>query len=136
MAPPSAMDVARAMEKSLKKDQCAVNVWTDGVFHSAKYSIARLEEELDEADFAVAIAGTGHDGRENVIFELGFLIGRLGRNRTLLLEPLAEKATLPSDLTGVVTLGYRLGAEKDLADSVAPACQRIRAMVSELGPNR
>jgi predicted nucleotide-binding protein len=138
IAPSSAMDVARALEKALQKDACTVDVWTDGVFRSAKYPIGRLEEELDESDFAVAIAGPVESGgdRENIIFELGFLIGRLGRNRTVLLEPATDTAELPSDLTGLTAVGYRAGTKADLAAAVAPAADRIRTMVGELGPNR
>jgi CRP/FNR family cyclic AMP-dependent transcriptional regulator len=143
MAPEDGMEVARAVGQALEKDGVTVSVWADGVFRSKKYSIGRLEEELDDSDFAIAVvapgktaAGESEEGRENVIFELGFFIGRLGRNRTLLLEPVKEKANLPADLNGLITLTYRPAARAGIADAVASACERMRAIVSEFGPKR
>ena len=72
--------------------------------------------------------------RDNVIFELGMFIGRIGRQRSFLVEPRGEEVKLPSDLSGITTLGYKYDKD-NLASALAPACNRIRAIVRELGPN-
>ncbi|MDD1820524.1 nucleotide-binding protein, partial [Pseudomonas aeruginosa] len=82
-----------------------------------------LEEQLDECDFAIAIAQpddsvtmreeTKNTPRDNVIFELGLFVGRLGRARTFLLEPRGDEVHLPSDLKGLTTIGYRLTKSED-----------------------
>jgi len=40
--------------------------------------------------------------RQNVLFEMGFFIGKLGRDRVVTLYKQAEKFDFPSDYTGVL----------------------------------
>ena len=44
--------------------------------------------------------------RQNVIFELGFFIGKLGRNRVLVLYQEEENFEMPSDYSGVLYTPY------------------------------
>lgn len=44
--------------------------------------------------------------RQNVILELGFFIGKLGRNRVIALVESMEEFELPSDLNGVIYIPY------------------------------
>jgi CRP/FNR family cyclic AMP-dependent transcriptional regulator len=145
MSSSEALEVARAVQNAMDDDSLDVFVWTDGVFRASQYAIESLERELDRSDFAIAIAqpddSTKSRGRnrpsprDNVIFELGLFIGRLGRHRSLLLEPRGEKVKLPSDLTGLTTIPYRTATGRDLAGAIGPACNRIRDIINDLGPN-
>ena len=86
-----ALDIARAIQNALEHDPFLVVIWTDGVFRASQYSIESLEKELDQSYFAIAIAQPDDitesrtksvpTPRDNVIFELGFFMGRLGRQR-------------------------------------------------------
>lgn len=138
-----ALPIARAIEMQLEHDKVFVKIWTDGVFLASKYPIESLEEQLDESDFAIAIAQpddsvttargvTKNTPRDNVIFELGLFVGRLGRLRSLLLEPRGEEVHLPSDLSGLTTIGYR--TDRDPKSNVSTACNRLRDLFNELGP--
>jgi CRP/FNR family cyclic AMP-dependent transcriptional regulator len=69
-----------------------------------------------------------------VIFELGFFMGRLGRHRSLLLEPRGEEVKLPSDLSGITTISYKHDPG-NWAAALGPACNRIRTIIKDLGPN-
>jgi CRP/FNR family transcriptional regulator, cyclic AMP receptor protein len=99
---------------------------------------------VDDSDFAIAIAQPDDFGeirgeakhvlRDNVIFELGFFIGHLGRKRTLLLEPRDKEVKLPTDLSGLMTIGYRDGGPSDLPSLMEPACNQIRKIINDLGP--
>lgn len=139
-----ALEIARAIQNAFEYDPFTVTVWTDGVFRASWYPIESLEKQVDQSDFAIAIAQPddsmktrGTDvatPRDNVIFELGLFIGRIGRLRSFLLEPRGEEVKLPSDLAGITTVPYRLD-KKDMAGAIAPACNRIRAIIKELGPN-
>jgi predicted nucleotide-binding protein len=145
MSSTEALEIARAVQVLLDDDAHRVSIWKDGVFRASQYAIESLERELDQSDFAVAIAQADDTTRsrgkqkatprDNVIFELGLFIGRLGRQRTLLLEPRGEQVKLPSDLTGLTTIPYRTTVSQDLLTALGPACTKIRDIVRDLGPN-
>jgi CRP/FNR family cyclic AMP-dependent transcriptional regulator len=138
-----ALEIARTIQNAFEYDFTVV-VWTDGVFRASWYPIESLERQLDQSDFAIAVAqpddtmlSRGESApatRDNVIFELGMFIGRIGRQRSFLVEPRGEEVKLPSDLSGITALTYKYDAE-NLAAAMGPACNRIRAIVRELGPN-
>jgi len=138
-----ALEIARTIQNALEHDFTVV-VWTDGVFRASWYPVESLEKQLDQSDFAIAIAqpdditiSRGNlkaTPRDNVVFELGLFIGRIGRQRSLLVEPRGEEIKLPSDLSGITALTYRYDAD-DLDAVLGPACNRIRKIIQELGPN-
>lgn len=144
MSSTEALDIAREIQNHFLHDSFSVIIWTDGVFNPSSYAIESLEKAIDDSDFAIAIVQPddltkirGEDKpvpRDNVIFELGFFIGRLGRKRTLLLEPRDNKVKLPTDLTGLMTIGYQHSEPKDLPSLLGPACNQIRKIINELGP--
>lgn len=140
-----ALRIARAIQNALQHDPFTVVVWTDGVFRASHYPVESLEAQLDESDFAVAIAepddvtasrgSSAPTARDNVIFELGLFIGRLGRKRSFLLEPRGDEVKLPSDLRGITTISYRSTGNKELPTAIAPACNQMRDIINDLGPN-
>ena len=140
-----AIEIARTIQTAFDHDPFNVTVWTDGVFRASQYAIESLERALDQSDVAIAVAQpddiTDSRGqqratpRDNVIFELGFFMGRLGRHRALLVEPRGEEISLPSDLHGINTITYRYDPT-DVVRSLAVACSRLRELIRELGPNR
>jgi len=140
-----ALPVARAVQNALQHDPFTVVIWTDGVFRIANYTLQSLEDQVDNSDFAIAIAHTddltltrGQNWpvpRDNVIFELGLFMGRLGRARAILMEPREERVKLPSDLSGVTTISYRFALGPDSVAQIAPACNELRDYINALGPN-
>lgn len=140
-----ALEIARAIQDGFDHDPFNVTVWTDGVFQASYYPIESLERALDQSDVAIAVAApdditesrgkrTGSP-RDNVMFELGFFMGRLGRHRSLLVEPRGEEIKLPSDLAGISTITYKFD-KKRIPASLATACNKLRDIIRDLGPNR
>lgn len=139
-----AIELARAVENAFDHDDFKIKVWTEGVFRASWYPVESLENELDLSDFAVAIAqpddltisrGENQPSpRDNVIFELGLFIGRIGRKRSFFIQPRGQEIKLPSDLIGINALTYKYEPH-DLACSVATVCNRMREIIRELGPN-
>jgi Predicted nucleotide-binding protein containing TIR-like domain len=88
--------------------------------HAATASFAVVLLTGDDVGGAVG-GSTGPRGRQNVIFELGFFFGRLGRDRVAVL--LAPGVEQPSDIAGLVYVPvdpngawkYRLARELDAA---------------------
>lgn len=140
-----ALDVARIIQNAFAYDPFTTVIWTDGVFKVANYTLQSLEDEVDNSDFAIAIAHaddlTDSRGkawpapRDNVIFELGLFMGRLGKERAILMEPRDEGVKLPSDLAGITTIPYRFQKGKDAAAIMGPACNVLRDHILRLGPN-
>ena len=142
-----AVEIARAVHTALSYDDFDVIPWNEGVFRATSYTLKTLEDEVDKADFAIAIAhgddtveSRGADWpapRDNVIFELGLFMGRLGVDRAILMEPRDEKVKLPSDLAGVTTITYRFDpVDRDRAAKLAPACNRLRDYIVDRGPRK
>jgi predicted nucleotide-binding protein len=141
-----ALGVARAIQNAFEHDPFQVTVWTDGVFRASWYPVERLEQQLADSDFAIAIASpddvvesrgkSAPTARDNVIFEIGLFIGRLGRKRSFLVEPRGgDDVRLPSDLSGITTISYKVGPASDLAAAIGPACNSMRDIIRDLGPN-
>lgn len=138
-----ALPIARAVENAFEYDDYNVTLWTHDVFKASHYPIESLEAELDVSDFAIAIVQpddvTEIRGekrvvpRDNVIFELGFFMGRLGRERAILMEPRGEEVSLPTDLSGIMTIPYKYVDGKGLAAAMGPACNRLRSLINGLG---
>lgn len=140
-----ALPIAREVQMAFEHDPFSVVIWTDGVFKIANYTLQSLEDEVDKSDFAIAIAHADDlatvrgqnwpTPRDNVIFELGLFMGRLGRARAILMEPREGKVKLPSDLAGVTTIPYRFEQGTNAASSLGPACNHLRDHINSLGPN-
>ncbi|AQW89708.1 STING domain-containing protein [Elizabethkingia anophelis] len=84
-------------------------VWTDNIFQANNNTLETLLNEASLFDFGIMIA-TKDDFteirddifetvRDNVVFEFGLFLGRLGVNRAFALQE--KEAKLPSDLLGI-----------------------------------
>lgn len=112
------LPVAKAIRHGLKYSETDSLIWSDeDMFPPGSYPLEVLEREVDLADFGVAIAhpddivrsrrNESAAPRDNVIFELGFFMSRLGRKRTFLLVPQADaELKLPSDFKGMTPISY------------------------------
>ncbi|MFB9984541.1 TIR domain-containing protein [Mesorhizobium kowhaii] len=140
-----ALHVARAVENAFAHDPFLTVVWANGVFRVTNYTLETLEQELEKSDFAIAIAHPDDQTvvreeswpspRDNVVFELGFFMGKLGMERAILMEPRGLTVKLPSDLAGITTIKYRYGSTEDLAPLISPACNELRDHIRMLGRN-
>jgi CRP/FNR family transcriptional regulator, cyclic AMP receptor protein len=137
-----ALPVAQIIQSALAHD-ALVTLWTDGVFRATSYAIEALENAVDDTDFAIAVAHSDDltlfrgiewpTPRDNVVFELGLFMGRLGRKRAILMEPREDKLKLPSDLSGITTIPYSYEAGRNAKARMAPACNALRDHIKEWG---
>jgi len=140
------LPVARIIQNAFAYDPFTTALWADGVFKVANYALQSLENEVDNCDFAIALAhaddltqSRGENWpapRDNVIFELGLFMGRLGKERAILMEPRDEGVKLPSDLAGITTIPYRYQKGNDAAAIMGPACNALRDHITHLGPRK
>ncbi len=139
------LHIARAIDNAFAHDPFLTMVWSNGVFRVTNYTLESLEQELEQSDFAVAVAHPDDTTnirdedwptpRDNVIFELGFFMGRLGRQRAILMEPQGTKVKLPSDLAGITSIRYRYEKGQNVAALISPACNELRDHIMALGRN-
>lgn len=129
------LPIAEALEVDLQYF-ADVTIWEQGVFHPSEGSLAAIDAVADQSDFAIAVL-TADDmttkrgrtypvPRDNVIFELGFFMGRLGIERTFMIYSRDTPPTLPSDLQGVTAVTYAERADGNVEAAVGPAAIQLR----------
>jgi hypothetical protein len=143
------LKVAEAVRLRLIKElgeTARVDLWTHQFELSATY-IESLENNATEADFAILVltpddvttsrAKENFAPRDNVVFELGLFMGRLGRERCYLVHEESatgkNKLKLPSDLLGVKAATFRRQAGDDLETALGAKCALIANQIRSLG---
>jgi hypothetical protein len=127
--------VAHALRANLRDDG-EVTVWDQGVFGPGATALESLAAELDKTDFAVLVftaddfvtsrAISTATARDNVLFELGLFMGRLGRSSVFTVMSNEDKLKIPSDLHGVAFATYTPREDGDLRRAVGDAVEDIR----------
>jgi predicted nucleotide-binding protein len=136
--------VASEIQSGLRNDRMIVIVWADDVFRASKSSVESLLATVLSSDFAVLLIAPDDivmsrdiespAPRDNVVLELGLLMGLLGRERTFIVRPRGANIKLPSDWLDFKPLEYAEGTPDTLESRVAPICNEIRKAIQKLGP--
>jgi predicted nucleotide-binding protein len=139
------LHIAKAIRLGLEHSGFTIELWSDPeIFESGSYPLENLEREVNDSDFALALAEPddlvrsrdreAKTPRDNVIFELGFFMSRLGRARTFLLVPRGTDVRLPSDFKGLTPIGYVAnGTGHTLTQGLAPTVDRLEILMREKG---
>lgn len=138
------LNVAYAIQQNLTHD-AESTVWDQGVFELSKTTIESLNDILDKIDFAIFVFNpddvvTIRDNqslsvRDNVIFELGLFIGKLGRERVFYITPDGNDLHIPTDLVGVTPGKYDPNRDDNsLQAATGSACNQARIQIKKLGP--
>lgn len=138
------IDLSYATQEALEHD-VEPTVWTQGVFAPSRTAMASLIDQLDDSDFGIFVLAPDdvttirtaqkQTVRDNVVFELGLFIGRLGSDRCFLIVPRGlDDLHLPTDLLGITPATYDAERQDgNLVAALGPACSRIRKSVKRLG---
>ncbi|OYW73260.1 MAG: hypothetical protein B7Z37_22165 [Verrucomicrobia bacterium 12-59-8] len=137
------LETARALRTQLDKD-AEITLWNEGIFPLSQGYLEALVNALPRFDFAVLVFSADDEiksrgiselaPRDNVMFELGLFMGRLGRERTFVLYDDTQRPKLPSDLAGVSTATYRSDrADGNIVAAVGAASDSIRSAIRSLG---
>lgn len=134
---------ALALQAQLQSD-AEVTAWDQGMFALGLTFIENLMNALARFDFAVLVltpddivqsrSAESASPRDNVIFELGLFMGKLGRDRTFILEQPGCGLKIPSDLMGVTTARYDWPrTDTNYRAAVATASEAIRERILSVG---
>ncbi|SRR6266496_5600542 len=126
-----ALKAAQAV-KSNFDSEADVDIWSENIFKMNRNYLETLLNRASFYDFVIAIF-TGDDEaiirekqvkvtRDNVIFEFGLFLGRIGPNRTFMI--LEEDVELFSDWNGIAVAKFRM--RDNLVAAVGNACNEIR----------
>lgn len=85
-------------------------------------------------DLTVSRGKAANSPRDNVVFELGLLMGSLGRDRVFIVKPKKVDIKVPSDLLGVTCLEYLRGGPIALPARVRSVGKRMHDHIRSLGP--
>lgn len=132
------IEIARAIQSELHRD-FSVEIWNQNtVFGLGTATIEALEDAVESYDFGVFVFTPDDEiimrdaqhkiPRDNVIFELGLFIGKLGRFRAFAVQPHGTDIQLPSDLKGMSIASYDPDSV-NIDAAVGPACRQIRIAV-------
>ncbi|HZG14102.1 MAG TPA: nucleotide-binding protein [Candidatus Bathyarchaeia archaeon] len=134
---------ARALQQELKYD-AEVTIWNQGVFKLNQTALQSLLAQLDHTDFAVFIftpddqlTYRGQDlliARDNVIFELGLSLGKLGPNRAFFLKPMDfQELHIPTDLLGITAGEFQKRTDGNLQAAVGAFATELMEIMRREG---
>jgi predicted nucleotide-binding protein with TIR-like domain len=140
------LEYARAIQLEMEHDTIT-ELWDQGIFQPGDYTLDRLLEQTAKFHFGIFVFSPDdvvkmrqqehRAARDNVVFEFGLFVSRLGRRRTFFVMPGGTSSLhLPTDLTGVTGASYdpeRIPREHltalKLQPVFAPACARVRGAI-------
>lgn len=142
-----AKPLATAFCKVLKDTAIMVPWWLADEFQIMHSILDGLINACDQYDFGLFILTPddklesrgvkGRSARDNVMFELGLFLGKLGPNRTLAVIQQAStkraQVKVPSDLAGIVIPRFEAGDAHLLIASVHHAAENIRQVIEREG---
>jgi predicted nucleotide-binding protein len=137
------LSIAYAVQQNLT-DDAEITVWNQGVFELSQTTIESLVSTLEKCDFAIFVFSPDDilkirqkqflSVRDNVIFELGLFIGKLGRTRTFIVMPDKPPFHIPTDLLGITAGKYDSSrTDGSFQAATGPVCHQIRTQIKKLG---
>lgn len=137
------LNIAYAVQENLKF-VAETTVWDQGAFNLSETTLESLLTILESSDFGVfvfspddyiKIRGKGDLAvRDNVLFELGLFVGKLGRKRSFIIVPDNKDFHLPTDLIGMTPGKYENErADGNMQAGTGSASNKIREAIKKLG---
>ncbi|OYD78345.1 UNVERIFIED_ORG: tetratricopeptide repeat protein [Burkholderia sp. CF145] len=137
------LTVAYAVQQNLVH-QVETTVWDQGIFNLSSTTIESLTAILNQVDFGIFVFGPDDivkvrgeispAVRDNVLFEMGLFIGKLGRERVFFIMPANSDIRVPTDLLGVTPGTFDAGRQDgSMQAGTGPVCHQIRMQIEKLG---
>ncbi|RAZ66957.1 nucleotide-binding protein [Planococcus maitriensis] len=138
------LQIANSIQLNLQHNYYST-VWTQGIFEPSSTTLDDLIKALDQFDFAIFVFNPEdvlnmreelkETVRDNVIFEMGLFIGRIGKERTYFITPQGKNFHLPTDLIGFNPAKYD-AEHPNIEAAVGAATTQIKTKMDRLGKRK
>jgi predicted nucleotide-binding protein len=118
----------------LLKRSANTAIWSQGVFGLSRSTLETLVEKagsfthailvLTPDDMLIKRADEAPTARDNVLFELGLFMGKLGRERTFVVTE--KSVRLPTDLAGIATVNFERGEGVNIMSNMGPVVTQLQ----------
>jgi predicted nucleotide-binding protein len=137
------LSIAEAIQLNLDL-VCETTLWSQGVFGLGKGTLKELVRAAATSDFAVLVLTPddlvtkrergGQQPRDNVLFELGLFMGKLGLDRTFIVHERKRPLDLPTDLAGITTATFARRADSNMQAALGPVCTQLKTAIMAAKP--
>jgi len=138
------LPIAKGLKKCLPSEGVEVDEWAaEDVFLPSRYAMESLLSQVNRSDFALFVFGLDdktesrsvlYDAvRDNVVFEMGLFIGRIGRERVFMIQQRGIDVKIPSDLFGIEPIQFGRDVKNTLVDDLQPAADRLTREIQREG---
>lgn len=131
------LSVAYDLQELLQKDAHVV-IWDQGTFEASEYALTNILQSLNFFDYGIflftpddkiEVRGEKHlSPRDNVIFELGLFIGKLGVKSNFIVMPDTLNLKIPTDLSGLTVLTFE-SDHYNQQSALGPVVNQIRKSI-------
>ena len=137
------LSIAEAIQYNLDH-ACEAALWSQGVFGLGEGTLEALVRAAAGFDFAVLVLTPddlvmkrdkrGQQPRDNVLFELGLFMGKLGRNRTFIVHERTRSLDLPTDLAGITPATFARRADNNMQAALGAVCTKLKSEMMAAKP--
>lgn len=136
------LEIAETIQLNLDHS-CEVTIWSQGVFGLGYGNLETLVQQISNYDFAILVltpddmiesrGDLKNSARDNVLFELGLFMGKLGRYRTFAVYDRTADIKIPSDLAGVSMATYHPHSSGNIDAALGASCTQMKRRIKEFG---
>lgn len=132
------LPVAERIKKFFEPDyEC--KIWNDGIFQYNDNFLETLMKSASLFDFAFMIFSADdmvlvrdeifESARDNVMFEYGLFLGRVGNQRAFVVKDINVK--IPSDLLGITIADYETDDHNNVTDSLEKTLVQLKKKIDD-----
>lgn len=134
------LNIANAIQAQLEYS-CETTVWKDGIFMLSKGTLESLEKALDEVEYGIFVFSPDDavkirekekvSIRDNVLFEFGLFMGKLGREKVFFITPEnCKDLHIATDLLGITRGVYFERSDGNMRAAVNTFCEEVKEAIS------
>lgn len=132
--------IANAIQAQLDYD-CEITVWKDGIFKLSQGTLESLEKTLNDMEYGIFVFSPDDilkirnteklSIRDNVLFEFGLFMGKLGRGKVFFITPEnCDDLHLPTDILGINRGVYYERSDNNMRSAVNAFCEDVKEAIN------